>query len=69
MMLSGRWGLQENIPSGVARPISVLTCYFKRRRIGAYLDGTLPAELHEFIRSSGAELTSGLPHPASGHAS
>jgi anti-sigma factor RsiW len=26
----------------VSRPNSVLGCYFKRRRIGAYLDGVLP---------------------------
>ena len=32
----------ENTIRGVFRPTSVLTCYFKRRRIGAYLDRALP---------------------------
>jgi putative zinc finger protein len=34
-------GPSENILMGVSRPISVLGCFLKRRRIGAYLDGAL----------------------------
>jgi anti-sigma factor RsiW len=40
---SGREPYRENTTRGEIRPTTVLTCYFKRQRIGAYLDGALDA--------------------------
>ncbi|PYM03934.1 MAG: hypothetical protein DMD82_15890 [Candidatus Rokuibacteriota bacterium] len=40
--LQGAEIIPENTTRGVLRPTSVLTCYFRRRRIGPYLDGALP---------------------------